>query len=311
MQEIELPDGSVIEFPDGMSPALMTRVVQDFARPGGILHDRVRPRQRQGYGVARTNQAGQFQIGGPITAGDVRGAAMTAIEPYRQPTGEVVADVLPGTGHMRSAERVQEMMQRLQSGQQSPIADALTMANMTLEGGGMIADLIPYASAGAAAVGGLIPFMARNANQGGSIGGAVARQMGTAVDPRLGKALNLKAEMMFDPNGIDYAAIARQTGWDLSQGQPRQIRQLGQFGIAAPQRGALGYHGSPHTFDRFRTRRSIASSRVTSTAATLPPRKTSRPSGTTKSQSHSGPRATPIRSGWPTSCWPQTSPGRD
>lgn len=119
MQEITLPDGSVVEFPDGMAQDAMLGVIKRHSTIGGILHSIMNP---------------QF------------------LEKYRIPVGEIMKDILPVISQQRSLERIKESSNM--EGK-TPIGKILSGAEIALEGAGLVADVVPGLKAGAIAVGSL------------------------------------------------------------------------------------------------------------------------------------------------------------
>ena len=170
--------------------------------------------------LAVRDRYGAFQVGGGIGWRDI--ANQLALKPQTaEAANALILDVAPGTAQMRSLDRFREQYQAYQDAT-SPITKALRAADMGLEGGGLAADIIPGAAATAAAVGGLVPFMARNVDpladimrrQAGIIGSTGAK---TADLDALKVAQDLKA------SGVDADDIFDQTGWwlDHPDGRPR------------------------------------------------------------------------------------------
>lgn len=133
MQEITLPDGSVVEFGDDMSQAAMLGVIQRHSTAGGILHSIMNP-----------------QI----------------LEKYRKPMGEIASDIIPGIAHKRSLERIQDSAEGMED--RTIFGKATSAADIALEGAGLAADVVPFAKGAAALAGTLGPLMMR---RGGDVTG--------------------------------------------------------------------------------------------------------------------------------------------
>ena len=146
--------------------------------------DQTRPRT-----VARRDKYGRIQIGGSIGAGDIQNAM--AADRQIQMGAELAQDIMPVIETVRSAQRLPEQWQAYKEAE-SPIQQGLRAADMALEGGAMVADLIPYLKAAGATAATLVPLMMRRNDE---------------------------------------------------------LDALAKYGIR--QRGLIGYHGSPHKFDKF------------------------------------------------------------
>lgn len=130
MPEIELPDGSVVEFPEGMPTNIMTSVINRHSMPGQLLHSIMNPK---------------------------------ALEPYRETASEIAKDILPVSSQIRSIDRIQEAYGQIGKG--TPIGDILRAADIALEGLGLSADVVPFAKAGAIAASSLLPMMIRRVDK--------------------------------------------------------------------------------------------------------------------------------------------------
>ncbi|MCP5012450.1 MAG: hypothetical protein GY942_20920 [Aestuariibacter sp.] len=111
------------------------------------------------------------------------------LEPIRKPVGEIAADIIPVSAQQRSIERSGGILERMQDPNTSTIGKVLSGADLTLEGAGLAADVVPglkAAGVGLASLGSLIPMMARKGDIGSSIAAALKGQRGT-----IGQADNL------------------------------------------------------------------------------------------------------------------------
>ena len=147
--------------------------------------DQTRPRT-----VARRDPYGRIQIGGSIGPGDIQNAM--AADQQIQMGAEIAQDIMPVVETVRSVQRLPEQWQAYQEAE-NPIQQALRAADMALEGGALVADVIPYVKAAGAVGSTLIPLMMRRNDE---------------------------------------------------------LDAMAKYGIR--QRGIIGYHGSPHKFDKFK-----------------------------------------------------------
>ena len=148
MPIVELPNGSEIEFPEGMSANEIGRVLFENSQPGRMLHRMFNP---------------------------------SFLEPYRAPMREMALDVLPGTGHVRSVNRMEQMLERFKNPQTSTFGKYVTGADMALEGAGLAADVVPALKTAGAAIGtglSLFPMMSRYGGELTPLQRALRHQLG-------------------------------------------------------------------------------------------------------------------------------------
>lgn len=199
MQEVELPDGTIIEFPDNASAGFISTVIRRHSTPGKILHSIMNP---------------------------------DSIRRFKQPVAEVVSDVIPGISHKRSLNRIEESLSGI--GGRTPIGKVLSGADVALEGVGMAADFVPGLKAAALAAGSLLPLMSRSVSgarrfgrQSGMIGSADDLPMDKASKLKRAEDIGMRTNMpLFHGGGRDIQEFDLTKGGEVS-GSP-----VGRLGVS-------------------------------------------------------------------------------
>jgi len=217
MSEVELPDGTIIEFPDGASAGFISTILRRHSAQGQVLHSIMNPQ---------------------------------ALEPYRDAVANMALDVMPISGHQRSAGRIEESLAGI--GERTPIGQVLSGADIAAEGVGMVADFVPGLKAAGIAGASLLPLMARGSKgvrrfgkQSGSIGSADALPLDEASriadNERMADIYDYDFPLTHESSSPDF------DGTILERPSPSGVFD-GVFSMEGLEGAAIGRGGYNHTY---------------------------------------------------------------